>query len=145
MTQHMSCQSHHHCLHSQDLNIQWSISPVILDQISSNFASIGRIRVLQVCKVWSYLDDENPLFPACENDKTWVKFRYISVLAVHLWLYYFEMNFALFVGFFGLLCGLARPLIYIYMYLYIYIYSAVHNDWPPLYLNIHWFKWAINP
>ena len=77
-----------------------------------------------MCKVWSKLDNENPLFLACENGKKWVTFRYISVLAVHLWLYCFKLNFALFDAFFGLPCGLTRPLIYIYIvYIYIYIYQ----------------------
>ena len=27
----------------------------------------------------------------------------------------------------------------IHTYIYIYIYSTVHNNWPPIFLNIYWF------
>ena len=48
-------------------NIQMLISPELLGQISSKFHSFGRIRVLQVDKVWCQSELGNPLFLACEN------------------------------------------------------------------------------
>ena len=47
-------------------NIQLSISRKLLGQISSNFHSLGRIRVLPVVQVASQLDQGNTLFHACE-------------------------------------------------------------------------------
>ena len=54
---------------SQKLNIQQLISPVLMDQIASNFDKNGRIIVLPVCTVWCQSDHGNPLFLACENGK----------------------------------------------------------------------------
>ena len=77
---------------SQKLNIQQLISPVLMDQIASNFDKNGRIIVLPVCTVWCQSDHGNPLFLACENGKKDFTFRYNSSLAGPLWFWCFEMK-----------------------------------------------------
>ena len=94
---------------AQKLNIQMLISLELLGQISSNFHSFGRIRVLHADKVGCQSEFGNPLFLACENGQKFYTFVYI-VSWLSLWFSRFgEILLSFF--FFGLPCGLARPLI----------------------------------
>ena len=68
----------------QNLNIQMLISPELLGQITSNFHSFGRIRVLHADKVGCQSEFGNPLFLACENGQKFYTFVYI-VSWLSLW------------------------------------------------------------
>ena len=103
----------------QNLNIQMLISPEPLGQITSNFHSFGRIRVLHVDKVGCQSEFGNPLFLACENGQKFYTFVYI-VSWLSLWFSRFgEILLSFFFLFLSPLWPCQATNTYTHLYIYI--------------------------